>query len=204
MKTILLSILLVVTSAFALAAEPSNLPMVTAATLSNSKKVVGSGSSASGERHWARTIGVSASWRFFRMPKEAFELQCFFVAKDEADKSRNVFAFTKRAATGISGRAEFRSPELAGSGTRWTSVPFSGTAHSSPGGAAVITGNEVSITGTLTTTSYSKGSKIEGWIVRVVSGGKVVRILSNQSQLEDMAKNAAATLDAIAAESKEQ
>jgi hypothetical protein len=57
------------------------------------------------------------------------------------------------------------------------SIPFSGVYSDSGGGGGTFSGVAVDSATTL-------GSKIEGWIVRLVAQGKVIRTESNQPALK--------------------
>ena len=52
------------------------------------------------------------------------------------------------------------------------------------------------VTGSVGKYSISDGLKLSGWVVRVISEGKVVRLESNQNNLRDYAIKESALLDA--------
>ena len=199
MKTLPSALAFISMAILPLANAQSNLPMVTAATLSSGKKGVTTITSDGFiEGHVGQSIGVSVKWRYFRAPTEPCELQCFFVAKHDSNKARYVYDVATRQTTEIGGEVQFLAQPLLSSGLKWADIPFAGT----------ITGSNPTktarIDGTLTLTSAVPGSKLEGWIVRAVSGGQVVRIISNQSHLESLAKEIPEKLDAIAAKRKKK
>ncbi len=211
MKIIALVFLAFISFAFA----QVGAPVVTATTLSSSKTDVKSVTSGGvNQSQTVRGIGVAVDWRFFGRPEEPYEVQCFFVAKHEGTKSRYVFDAVKAVSKEPAGKTEFRAQPLIGSGRQWMNIPFTATVNVRTTTDTVDSQGRTIGTSSTTTTDPAKGvltlsneiigSKIEGWIVRIVSGGRVTRITSNQNHLEALAHGISNTLDAIAEGSRKQ
>ncbi|MGV3532182.1 MAG: hypothetical protein ACO1QR_07415 [Chthoniobacteraceae bacterium] len=121
-------------------------------------------------------------------------MQCFFVAKD-ADRKRSVFDTKKALSAEIADEIDFFSSELDGgkevktTTTRRTPVyPGSTTGPYRQGEDGRPMNNYTA----------GAGSKLEGWIVRVISAGKVVRVESSLTELKRYAEQESATLDSHA------
>jgi hypothetical protein len=208
---IALAFLAIVSSALA----QSGVPVVSATTLVSRREDVKT-TTADGftQVQTIRGTGVGVDWRFFGKPAAPYEIQCFFVAKNEANKTRYVFDSVKTASQAASGKVEFRSETLMGSGKKWMDIPFTGSVNvTTKTETRDSSGNTTSsssstkpeaFTATLRLTDAITGSKTEGWIVRFVAGERVLRITSNQNHLETLASGIADTLDTIAKGSRKQ
>jgi hypothetical protein len=140
-------------------------------------------------------IAVNVKLRTLGKPLlEPYEVQCFFIAKDKSQGryiydaikfhssaqfdelnvfARDLFAGTKTTDISVSKNRI--------SGTTSWSDPYHGT-----------------LTSTVVLTSAKPGSQVEGWIVRVVSGGQVVRFDASLSELKTFAGSESALLDKVA------
>ena len=213
MKTALAALAFLAASIQFTAAQ--GVPFVSAVTLSSGKRDVNSvAANGFNQTQAVRSIGVGVDWRFTGQQKESYEVQCFFVAKNESGKGRYIYDAVRIESKNASGKAEFRAEPLMGSGKQWYDIPFVGTVDvTTRTDTRDATGNTISsssstspetVRGTLRLTNEIVGSKVEGWIVRVVSGGKPVKVLSNQSHLEPLARGISDTLDAVAAKARKQ
>jgi hypothetical protein len=162
-------------------------PFLTTRTATAGRKDVTSRGAGWSEKQAVRSMGVSVEYRFLQKPEIPYEAQCFFVAKDEANKQRYIYDCYIAPISNAFGSIEFNAQPLMGSGKRVFSIPFSGTTTS---------GQYVS--GTLSSSSDISGSKVEGWIVRVVSNGTILNIESNQYGLKTLAQDNPDILDAMA------
>ena len=163
-------------------------PMVTARTSNSSRKDVKSVSSEGwNQKQTVRSIGVDVEYRFLHAPPSPVEIQCFFIAKDEATKTRFVFDYATSQSKDQAGHFTFNAPPLMGLGKKWINIPFYGS-----------TNRGEAVGGFLTFSSPINGSKIEGWIVRFVEGDAIVKIESNQPHLSTLAKDSQKLFDAIA------
>jgi hypothetical protein len=124
-----------------------------------------------------RNIGVAVDLSSFRAPKEAYDVQCFFVARSEANETNYIYDVQRQESTAQFDSLQFQAPPLDGSGSRWLSLPVKGF---------FVGGG--SFRGTLTYTQRIAGSKFYGWLIRVVSQGLVVRIETNQAPLKELAE----------------
>lgn len=135
-----------------------------------------------------RTTSVDVNITFFAVPAVPYDVQCFFIAKSETTGQEFIFdalAETSREKNFVN---TFASKPVDGGSKSWVSVPFS----------AVSAGGSV-VSGTAVGSSEKLGNKIEGWIVRVVAAGRVVRVESNQPTLKEDAEKLARALDKAAA-----
>ena len=116
------------------------------------------------------TVGVEL--RSFRLPRESYDVQCFFFVNVDKGGGESVIWDVKRQkAGGISSKHEFSADTVTGSVGKY---------------------------------SISDGLKLSGWVVRVLSEGKVVRLESNQPGLRDFAVKESALLDAEAEKIKQK
>jgi hypothetical protein len=160
------------------AAETPDIPSISART-DNQGKHKEQSTTDTGWRQSqdVRNIGVAVDLRSFRPPKEAYDVQCFFVARSEANKTNYIYDVQRQESTAQFDSLKFQAPPLAGSGARWLSLPVTGS---------FVSGG--SFSGTLTYTQHIAGSKFYGWLIRVVSQGVVVRIETNQAPLKELAE----------------
>ena len=175
------------------------VPAVTAKTNLASKSIGITRSGYSRTEQDSRQMSVNVEVRFFHAPSAPYELQCFFISKNEYTKKMQVFDGMRKTAQGQVFTWQFMSQPIAGSTRKFTSVPFlSSWAAVGPHGAAAVAGGIYA-----TNDSYSErsGYKIEGWVVRIVGQGNVLRVESNQPALQQIAQSDEMTrqLDAIAA-----
>ena len=149
-------------------AAPVDLPVVTATTVATKRK----DAVEDGIRTTVRSTGAEVAWRYFHRPELPFEVQCFFVAKDESTKIQFCWDYQSNKSGEQVGKFRFDSKELTGTGK------------------IIGLGNQFEF----------PGAKIDGWIIRFVRDGKVIRVTSNQSHLEQLAKSLDNQLDEIAKE----
>jgi hypothetical protein len=139
-----------------------------------------------------RTYSVDVSCRFAAAPPVPYEVQCFFISKNEATLARAIYDAVVTTGQTEDFRQEFVSQPLAGNKRTFTSMPFSSTSAYSDGSVG-------STVGVINSYKEIKGQKVEGWIVRVVCQGKVLRVESNQPSLSEMANQLKPQLDAAIA-----
>jgi hypothetical protein len=146
----------------------------------------------------SRVGAVKVVLRSFSSPKTPYEVQCFFTAKDPR-KNRYIFDVKKTNSSATFDEMQFFARDLFGGSetvdqrtttTReYLSTPYGG-----------VTGTYVPVRVFLTT--VVQGSSFEGWIVRVVSAGKIVRTEASLQELKQIAQKESELLDKIAAEAK--
>ena len=207
MKTILVGFAMWAFGATIQAQQPVNyVPTVTATTSSVSKRTVTTGTVYSGKAQAVRSTGVDVAISFFAAPPEAYDVQCFFLAKDEATKERYIFDIGVQQAQGRFANVSFASVPLTGTTKSWVVIPFAGTFSGTvydPKARGVSPTVDGTFSGSSGTASQKQGSKIDGWVVRVVYQGKVLRVDSNQAALSEIATKDAAVFDkAIKADAK--
>jgi len=186
-------------------AQSPPIPYITATTLRSGSVITNSNSTRSfgfnidSSRTFRATEGIAAvriQLRTLSRMTSPYEVQCFFCAKDPK-KARYVYDTVK-----VSSRQQFDDIIIAardlfaGSKTvDTTTIRTTGTGTSSTG---------ESVTTTATTNLISKtivpGSSLEGWIVRVISRDRVVRLEASLQELKSFAERENASLNAIAAE----
>lgn len=132
-----------------------------------------------------RSLGVEVEYHSYRPPKAPYEVQCFFVARDEATKDRFIYYCKTADVRGGNGKLEFHAQSLKGTTKTVTTIPL---AAASDSGETYL--------GLATSVSEIPGFKMEGWIVRILSEGKVVQIDSNQPHLRTLARENPEWLDA--------
>lgn len=175
------------------AQEAVPIPVLTARTsVASSKSVRSSVGANTTQSQAVRSTGVSVNVSFYQPPRKPYEIQCFFVAKNEGTKERYIFESLKQQAQGRAATAEFVSSPLMGTSTQTTAIPFSGRFDGVDTAGNYVSGK---VTGATVSSNTASGSKMEGWIVRVVYQGQVLRIESNQPQLIDIAKGSAEAFD---------
>jgi hypothetical protein len=140
-----------------------------------------------GQSQAQHETSVSVKIRFFKAPPAPYEVQCFFMAKNEAAKIRYIFNVAKHQSTEATDEIEFHSGALLGTTSNWIALPFGTPA---PGANANDLGNLTpgAAAGLVVNSDAKQGSKMEGWILRVVCNGQVLKVESNQPYLLEMAK----------------
>ena len=185
-------------------AQPLQVPFLTAVSLNTGSFITENGSGA-------RTIGnvtyinqsqtttgilaVKVQVRTVGKPLvEPYEVQSFFIAKDKSE-ARYIYDVIKFHSTAQFDEVNVFARDLFG-GTKTVDIsvskdPISGT-----------TSWGDSYHGTLTSTvmlsSTRPGSRVEGWIVRVLSRGQMVRFEASLSELKTFAERESALLDKAA------
>jgi hypothetical protein len=144
-----------------------------------------------------RVVAVKVRLSSFSKPKEPYEVQCFFIAK-EPSQGRYIYDTKKMISSQQSEEFDVYARELFGGSQSVQSASSTRSSGGSFGG-----GNATRVTTTNRMASSSSGSKSEGWIVRVLSGGKVVRMEASLQELKSFAEKESAQLDARAAGTKE-
>jgi len=183
-------------------AQQHQVPNLTATSLqrgnvisrSSSARYVGGVSTTATSKDTSRIAAVKVILRSFSAPKVPYEVQCFFVAKDFV-KTRYIFDAKKVPSSVVFDEINIFGRDLFGgsqtSDQAKSTTPITGTTQY---------GDQVR--GTLTTTvrltTTTPGSTLEGWIVRVISGGKVVRMDASLQELKTFAERESALLDSVA------
>lgn len=189
------TLLFLLTAVLSYGQQPRSMPVpnVTARTNTASKHIERSNFGTTKTAQDIRGLTVSVNVSFFSAPPAPYDVQCFFIAKN--GQTRSIFSAVKSTSQALSSAYEFGSDKLAGATREWTAIPFSGTYTTTFEGGDTVNGNFSVLS---TSSAYTPGSKFDGWIVRVVAGGKVLKIDSNQPTLLDLATKWAPSLDAAA------
>lgn len=136
-----------------------------------------------------RTMAAEAEVFFFNPPSQDYTVECFFVAID--DQSRDTFLFGASRETSSEQRAtfSFESPPLGGTVRRSVGLALRGRSQGRP-----PEGSE----GFMFDHLYdgaATSARVQGWVIRVISNGEVVRLESNQGPLKLFAERHPEILD---------
>jgi hypothetical protein len=140
-------------------------------------------------------IAVNVKLRTLGKPLvEPYEVQCFFTAKDKS-QGRYIYDAVKFHSSAQFDEINVFARDLFG-GTKTTDISVS----KNPISGTTSWGDPYhgTLTSTVVLTSTKPGSQVEGWIVRVVSGGQVVRFDASLSELKAFAGWESALLDKVA------
>ena len=180
-------------------AEQPQVPVISATSLQRGSSIARSVRSTGLNRseqskEVSRAGAVKVVLRSFSKPKSPYEVQCFFSAKD-AERNRYIFDVKKTASSETFDEMSFFSRELFGGSEKIDQRPIY---HSGPtgGGYSRTTVLPVFLTKTVA------GSSFEGWIVRVLSAGKVVRLEASLPELKSFAEKNPAIFDRVADDPK--
>jgi hypothetical protein len=145
------------------------------------------------QSQFQREMSVSVSVRFFAPLPGPFDVQCFFLAKNDATRSHYIFNVVEEEAKRATFDGEIHSGTVLGTTRDWVGIPLSLPESIPPDG-----GNVVDATGKGVTADTKSASKIEGWVLRVVYGGHVLKVDSNQPHLAELANRLPVVFDAAA------
>ncbi len=180
-------------------ATPMPVPFVSAKTnMVSSKTVVEPGSlSIAGltfsQSQTQREMSVGVSVQFFSALPGPFEVQCFFVAKNDTTRSRYIFNVVAEESKKATYQGEIHSGTLLGATRDWVGIPYSLPVSLPEDGGKLI-----DLAGKSVGTDTKTASKIEGWILRVVYEGLVLKVDSNQPHLAELANRFPKVFDAVA------
>ncbi len=131
-----------------------------------------------------RQQGVEVEVYFTRAPARAYEVQAFFFARQEVSGQPFIYdAKVVRTSAPIH-REVLRAEPLLGTVKRTVRETVTG-----------VTGDGRAFIGEASRNSSESGAKVYGWIVRVISAGKVVRMDSNQTSLKKLGEREPQLLD---------
>ncbi len=183
-------------------AQQPQVPSVHAVSLQRSASVarsstaryVGQASYTSSTKSTNRMAAVKVTLRSFQKPIAPYEVQCFFVAKDYA-KMRYVFDAKKVHSSATFDEINIFGKGLDGGTQNFEQETTHATLPGQSGASAQLNRNRLE---TRQLTTVRSGSSLEGWIVRVISGGKVVRTETSLQELKGFAEQEVVMLDEIA------
>jgi hypothetical protein len=167
---------------------PFPVPFVSAKTnMVSSKTVVEPGSLNIGgltlsQTQSQREMSVKVSVQFFSPLSGPFEVQCFFMAKNDTTRSHYIFNFVEEESKTPTFEGEVQSGMILSTTRDWIGIPFA-----QPGSIPQDGGKLVDASGKTVGADTKSGSKIEGWVIRVVYEGRVLKVDSNQSHLAELA-----------------
>jgi hypothetical protein len=182
----------------------SQVQFLTAVSLNTGSVITRSGSGArsignvtflSTSEKTTGILAVTVQLRTLGKPQgEPYEVQCFFVAKDKV-KTRYIYDIVKFHSSARFDEVNVFARDLFG-GTKTVDLGVSNDSISGTTSYGDFFHGTLTREVVLTTTK--PGSQIEGWIVRVLSGGQVVRFETSLSELKTFAEWKSALLDAAA------
>lgn len=169
-----------------------DIPTLTAVTAGNGKRT---STGVSGNTYYSavtRDLSVHVELSSFHKPAAPYDVQVFFISGAESGHSETPRIFNcQRVASGeIAEKFDFKAP------------PITGTTTSTTVTNVTITNGFQSANGTLTSSHITSGEKFNGWVVRVLSGGVVVRVASNQAGLQYYAERNPEIFDAAILKAK--
>jgi len=116
-----------ITFAIEAPAQPveTEAPMVSVRTSTASRRDVAAViSDGWSQTQTVRSIGAFVDYHFFQPRKTPFEIQCFFIAKNDSTKKRYVYdTALLQTKVGID-RLDFNGAPLIGSGKQWLDIPM--------------------------------------------------------------------------------
>jgi len=164
----------------------------------SSKSVVEPGSLTIGgltltQTQLQREMSVTVSVRFFAPLPGPFEVQCFFMAKNDTTRLHYIFNVVEEESKKSTFDGEIHSGTVLGATRDWIGIPLA-LPESTPQDG----GKLVDATGKTVSADTKMASKIEGWVLRVVYGGRVLKVDSNQPHLTELANRLPELFDAAA------
>jgi hypothetical protein len=172
---------------------PMPVPNLTAKTGVTSNRQVRTSQVTERTTQSVKITSVDVDVRFFDPPPAPYEIQCFFIARSATTGERFVYDAVSMQSQERVVLTTFTSQPLDGGSKTFNAIRFTGTYEDSRGR------ERGTFKGLATSSSQRLGSKIEGWVVRVVGRGRVLRTESNQPVLKEVAANMTAELDKTAA-----
>lgn len=161
---------------------------------SSSARSIGTATFTNNSADTTRIAAVRVQLRSFRQPVAPYEIQCFFTAKDPS-KQRYIYDAVKAPSSAIFDEIDIFGRDLFGGSTSVDQATATDRITGTTSEGDPVSGT-LKTTVTLTTTV--PGAKLEGWIVRVISGGRVVRLDASLQELKTFAERESALLDGIA------
>jgi hypothetical protein len=198
-----LDVLLSLLAASTAAAQQPQVPILSAtslqrgAVISRSVRALGYGEFTQ-SKDVSRIGAVKVVLRSFSAPRTPYEVQCFFSAKDR-QKNRYIFDVKKTTSSATFDEIQIFARDLfGGSEIVDQRITTERAYQSTPYGGSYSANVPVRVF----LTKVVEGSTFEGWIVRVISAGKVVRTEASLHELKQVAENHGAILDQLAADAK--
>lgn len=131
-----------------------------------------------------REQGVDTEVYFTSAPARAYEVQAFFFAREEASGQPFIYDAKVIRTNKQVYREVLRAEPLLGT-----------TKHTIRETVSGVTDDGRTFIGETTRNNSRSGAKVYGWIVRVISAGKVVRMEANQTSLKKLAEREPQLLD---------
>jgi hypothetical protein len=182
----------------ALNARAQQVPFLTASTVKGGTvisnefgaRVIGGESYAAHDQSTQGIVMVKVELRTFSKLQVPYHVECFFLAHDP-EGHRFVYDVIKTPSDKQSDLIYFTARNL-----------FEGSSSNNTRGDALSGSDGSTIMLYTSLTQKVPGSIIEGWIVRVVNAGRIVRIESSLPELRSLATNQPAAFDDLAAAAK--
>lgn len=154
----------------------------------------------SNTKETTRVAAIRVKVSAFSKPTEPYEVQCFFFAKDPGRRRfiYDVQRFQSEQALAdfaVYARDLFGGSQTVTQSTRYVTLTEVTTQGSVETKTVPVTDTQVSTT---------RGNNREGWVVRVLSNGRLARMTSSLAQLQQFAEKESALLDKLASEAQLQ
>lgn len=199
-KTLFTALLLLACQA--LEAKSDGLASLTVTNLQHGSVVARfpNGTPNSNTKETTRVAAIRIKLSAFSKPTEPYEVQCFFFAKDPARRRfiYDVQRFLSEQALAdfaVYARDLFGGSQTVTQSTRYVTVSELDTEGKIQTKTLPLTDTQVSKT---------PGNTREGWVVRVLREGKVVRTAASLAPLQQFAEKESILLDKLAAEAQLQ
>jgi hypothetical protein len=185
-------------------AQQSQVPVLTATSLqrgnsitrSSTARTIGTVLQTAQSKDVTRIAAVKVMLRSFAEPKTPYEVQCFFCAKDPS-KARYIFDVKKTLSSAKFDDIHIFGRDLFGGSQTIDNASTSRTIIGYTQYGDFVTG-KLDISVRLTTTV--PGSTFEGWIVRIISAEKLVRMEASLQELKSLAERESLLLDKLASD----
>jgi hypothetical protein len=135
-----------------------------------------------------QSVAVRVDLRSFHPPKGAYDVQCFAIARSDADGSEYIYHVQRRRSWKVYDTVLFETVPLDSSGKKWIRIPLTEVAAN----GKIVSADPI-------VTKPVKGVKYYGWVVRVISNNVAVRHESNQPELRIAAEKTPTAFDMAAA-----
>ena len=168
------------------AATPKpEVPMVDARTNTTAKRTTTTYGEFTETSSTKRELSVHVELRSFHAPSTPYDVQCFFVSSPEGGGNQlRIYNVQRKSSALLAETFDFDSGQIQGKVSTATDYPITLTDTA---------GNTYD--GDLMSGSTRSGQKFSGWIIRILNRGVVVKVVSNQQSLQDLAEHNPADFD---------
>lgn len=134
-------------------------------------------------------VNVRVDLKSLKPPKAPYDVQCFAIARSDADGSKYIYDIQRRSSSAPFDTVLFQTALLEEK-KKWVLIPIT----------TVAANGKVVSASPMLTKAIKKGAKYYGWVVRVISNNVAVAHQSNQPELKIVAEKTPAAFDTAIAE----